>query len=959
MYLNELRIDDFGCFRNARLDNLDESLVVIGGPQRAGKTTFMQALRQFPNGVGRGGEVPPETDKYRIDAEITHDGYRYRYVLNGHAQPSVSPIGDGSAVTADDIFGPVTERQYRNLYTISLDELRRLPPGIDDSEDLARVLLGGAYGDIAEIPEIEQVFSDQAHTIGLTRGSPNSKTAQLNNPYQTIRDGMEARKEANQQVDEYQAVTDELEEKRTEQTTIEDEIAHRQQIRDRLNVLKELFDPLQELEMLNTRLEGVNDDEVEDFPAHLMGQLEHFEEQFQRATEGLAEARQEFEQQATVETSDEYYNWLLENEAEINGFAQNRKLLASTAEDLIERGNSLDAERQEIERTVSSLYAEWDESFTHIDNIETNAVDTAQVSELASEIGNLQQTRNELKSSIKSATTQKTTLQSDLEEMEEEYEETREITIPKRKPAIIAGIALAVGTGVGFAASPIVGGGVGLIVLVVGLYAIDSTITVETTVDADPYREVKGQVTTLNGSIQAESEQLNQVTEELETAQEELTELVTELGLPENIPSSEVPNFYDQVVELNEEIVAHRREQNAWEENKAEFVTELSEITALLNQVTDISWTPDETLEDANEVLQTLEAIATDLELAQGLHRAEQKRTECVESLNTVLTEWENERAITPATEDQKILKHIQAFNEEETRVTDLQETMGKRERVETQVTSRLENESAREAFEPLREDDEPWIEVIHNVATEYADTEAIADEIRNQRNQIEKLERERDELQRTCIELEQQQEELASEEDLREAQAKIEEGRVEFERLGEAYAVNRIAEQMVKQLHERLMEDIVHSLVDDASEIFSEITQEYEGITLDGDVQSLEFRALREDGPDHGVGELSRATAEQLFLAVRLARIRQTDVSLPVVLDDAATNFDPNHMSRVFNVIEHLAESNQVFFLTCHPQCVQITELNGLSAQYWSLKNGQFTHSETAESLEQELSAD
>ena len=73
MYLNKLRIDDFGCFRNARLENLDENLVVIGGPQRAGKTTFMQTLRQFPDGVDRSNEIPPATDEYRIDAELTHE----------------------------------------------------------------------------------------------------------------------------------------------------------------------------------------------------------------------------------------------------------------------------------------------------------------------------------------------------------------------------------------------------------------------------------------------------------------------------------------------------------------------------------------------------------------------------------------------------------------------------------------------------------------------------------------------------------------------------------------------------------------------------------------------------------------------------------------------------------------------------------------------------------------------
>ena len=121
MHIDELRIDDFGCFLNARLEDVSDELVVIGGPQRAGKTTFTQALRQFRSGVSRGSDQPPPTDEYRIDAEITHEGNHYRYVLNGHAAPSVSPIDGGPEIGVDDVFGPVTARQYQQLFTISLD----------------------------------------------------------------------------------------------------------------------------------------------------------------------------------------------------------------------------------------------------------------------------------------------------------------------------------------------------------------------------------------------------------------------------------------------------------------------------------------------------------------------------------------------------------------------------------------------------------------------------------------------------------------------------------------------------------------------------------------------------------------------------------------------------------------------------------------------------------------------
>jgi len=959
MYLSKLRIDDFGCFRNARLENLDDNLVVIGGPQRAGKTTFMQALRQFPDGVDRGGDIPPATDEYRIDAELVHDGFRYRYVLTGHASPSISPIGDGPEIDAEDIFGPVTERQYRNLYTISLDELRRLPPGIDDSEDLARVLLGGAYGDIAEIPEVEAEFSDRADTIGLTKGNPNTKTSQLYDPYQTVRDGIEARKEASQQVDEYQSVTRELSEKQSEQADIEREIERRQRIRDRLNILDELFDPVQQIETLNAQLEDVDQDVVEEFPTHLADRLEHFEEQFETATTALTEAQQEFAQEAAIKATDEYYEWLLEHETQIESLAENQKLWAKTVDQLTKRQDKLETRKRDLERDISSLYSEWDQSFTHIDEIETNAVDTAQVDDIASTIEDLQAEHDSLEESLDSDRTRKRELESKLAGMEEEHEETKEITVSKRKPALIAGLAIVAGTGVGFEASPLVGGLIGLGILGAGLYAIDSTVSVETTVDADPYREVKSQVATLNGDIKADSQRRSELEKEITEKEAELTELVTELGLPEELPAGDVAEFYEQVVELDEQIGAFRDDRADWEEEKAEFATELEEAATLLDDVTEVSWIAEDPLTDTNDLLSTLEGVAADLELAQKARRVESERVDRISDIDSVLSKWDEERSVEADTSDDQILQHIQAFKDEAERVGDLEDAFEDYEQLEAQVTTRLDTPSAQEVFEPLRDDDEPWIDVIQEAAAEYVDTDAIADDIREQNSQIDELENQREELREACIELEQRQEELASEDDLQEAQAQIDEGRVEFERLGEAYAVNRIAERMVKQLHERLMEDVVHSLVDDASTIFSEITKEYDGIELDGDIQELEFRALRENKPAHGVGELSRATAEQLFLAVRLARIRQTDVSLPVVLDDAATNFDPSHMKRVFDVVDELMETNQVFFLTCHPQCVRTTASNGLSTQYWSLNEGQFTRQDTANGLEQYLSAD
>ena len=55
MKIQRLYIGDFGILRNQTLDELDPGLVVIGGLNRAGKSTLMQVLRYLGYGFPRTG----------------------------------------------------------------------------------------------------------------------------------------------------------------------------------------------------------------------------------------------------------------------------------------------------------------------------------------------------------------------------------------------------------------------------------------------------------------------------------------------------------------------------------------------------------------------------------------------------------------------------------------------------------------------------------------------------------------------------------------------------------------------------------------------------------------------------------------------------------------------------------------------------------------------------------------
>jgi uncharacterized protein YhaN len=92
------------------------------------------------------------------------------------------------------------------------------------------------------------------------------------------------------------------------------------------------------------------------------------------------------------------------------------------------------------------------------------------------------------------------------------------------------------------------------------------------------------------------------------------------------------------------------------------------------------------------------------------------------------------------------------------------------------------------------------------------------------------------------------------------------------------------------------------------------------------GDIQ-----VERADGVRMTPQVLSRGTAEQLYLSMRLALVREyaNHVDpLPVVFDDIFVNFDPERSRTSLKALRELCTTHQVLMFTCHPELVkQVTE--------------------------------
>jgi uncharacterized protein YhaN len=73
---------------------------------------------------------------------------------------------------------------------------------------------------------------------------------------------------------------------------------------------------------------------------------------------------------------------------------------------------------------------------------------------------------------------------------------------------------------------------------------------------------------------------------------------------------------------------------------------------------------------------------------------------------------------------------------------------------------------------------------------------------------------------------------------------------------------------------------------------------------------------------------KLSRGTAEQLYLAIRLALVGEfaaRSESLPLIMDDCLVNFDPQRAEQMARLLSSSSGDGQCLLFTCHPETAEL----------------------------------
>ena len=153
-----------------------------------------------------------------------------------------------------------------------------------------------------------------------------------------------------------------------------------------------------------------------------------------------------------------------------------------------------------------------------------------------------------------------------------------------------------------------------------------------------------------------------------------------------------------------------------------------------------------------------------------------------------------------------------------------------------------------------------------------------------------------------------------------------------ELREVAEQYVRVRSAATMLQWAMERYRREKQAPLLKRAGQVFATLTDgSFSDLRVEFDEHDrAQLAGLRPNGELVRVSGMSTGTADQLYLALRVASVEdyldRAD-ALPFVADDLFINFDDARAAAGFEVLGHLASKTQVLFFTHHRHLVEIAQ--------------------------------
>ena len=222
-------------------------------------------------------------------------------------------------------------------------------------------------------------------------------------------------------------------------------------------------------------------------------------------------------------------------------------------------------------------------------------------------------------------------------------------------------------------------------------------------------------------------------------------------------------------------------------------------------------------------------------------------------------------------------------------------------------------------------------------------DRRDLEQEIPRLEQEIEDRESRRQEVSGRIGELRAEQGRLASSDDIARLRQEEESLREELYQAALGWSKHTLAGHLLRKAREKYEREQQPEVVRTAGAYLARITGGiYSGVFAP--LGEGEVRAVDAEGQSRRPEELSRGTAEQLYLSLRFGYVdnagRQGE-RLPVIMDDILVNFDRGRAENAAAAIAELAERNQVLYFSCHPRSIELFRRVAPEAPVFCLSDG------------------
>ncbi len=295
--------------------------------------------------------------------------------------------------------------------------------------------------------------------------------------------------------------------------------------------------------------------------------------------------------------------------------------------------------------------------------------------------------------------------------------------------------------------------------------------------------------------------------------------------------------------------------------------------------------------------------------------RAVERRNQIAAEMDVWVTEYQNLEGRLAEFDSRigSLIEKGETFDHEEFKALAIQ--VQERRELERKLAELLENS-------PLisNEDGQSYRDELTSTPHEeaVARLQQLEDEEKRLRSIVDELHAEQGNLRRQQLEFEKSGQAL-------ELHSKINVLEEKLRNDAQRWAVLTIARDIFERTREEFQRERQPALMKSASKYLSDLTLgRYTSVRAVIGEKEQDLEVVEGEAHTKRANELSRGTAEQLFLAMRFALIEEYAKNaepMPVVLDDILVNFDPERAKAACKVIMELSERFQVIFLTCHPE--------------------------------------